>query len=163
MNELANFSPQSRVWIYQADRAFSEVETAAIGRKLEQFVGEWAAHGNGLKAWGGVLYQHFIVLVVDERQHGASGCSIDSSVRVIKEIEKEYGVNLFNRLLIAYQVGDGEEVRCTDRNGLEELLTKGAVNEETLTFNNLVQTKEDWERDWKIPLKESWVWKSLAV
>ena len=163
MNTLKDFSPQSRVWVYQSDRAFSETETAAIGQKLELFVGEWAAHGRGLKAWGGVLYQHFIVLVVDERQHGASGCSIDSSVRVVKEIETEYGVSLFNRLLVAYKVDNSEEVRCVNRNALEELLAKGEVNEGTVTFNNLVQSKEEWERAWEIPLRESWVWKSLVV
>ncbi len=160
MTELANFSADSKVWIYQADRAFTEAETTVIGTRLAAFVADWAAHGRGLKAWGGVVHQHFIVLVVDEQQYGASGCSIDSSVRMMKEIETSYGVQLFNRLLIAYRVG--EEVRCTDRKGLEGLLERGEIDEDTITFNNLVDTKAKWEDSWEIPLKESWLWRSLV-
>jgi len=78
---IANLSAESKVWIYQSDRRFTDVEAKQIEQQLEQFITDWAAHGKNLQAVGALYHQQFIVLMVDEKGgYGASGCSIDSSV-----------------------------------------------------------------------------------
>ena len=101
------FSPQSRIWIYQSNRKFTPVEEAEILTKLEAFTQQWKAHGHELMAKAEVRHGYFIILSVDESQANVTGCSIDSSVRLIKEIEQTLRVDLFNRFNIAYKI-DGE-------------------------------------------------------
>ncbi|PWS26516.1 ABC transporter ATPase [Pedobacter yonginense] len=149
-----SFSPQSRVWIYQSNRKFSSVEQAEILKKLEAFTNQWKAHGNELLAKAEIRYGYFIILTVDERQANVTGCSIDSSVRLIKEIEQEYHVDLFNRFNIAYKVND--DVVVNGKEDFETLVNIKQVTTDTIVFNNMVQTLEELNTKWEIPFKNSW-------
>ncbi len=148
-------SPESKVWIYQSNRRFTEAESEQIQQELQQFVMEWAAHGQHLQAVAQLHYQQFIVFMVDEKAaYAASGCSIDSSVHFLKDVEKRYGVNLFNRLKVAYR--DGEEVKTVSQSTFRKLLAEGVVQASTVVFNNLVATKAAFDTQWEVPISESW-------
>jgi len=149
-----SFSPQSRVWIYQSDRKFTSTEENQILNKLAAFTNQWKAHGNELLAKAEIRYGFFIILTVDESQAGVTGCSIDSSVRLIKEIENEYHVDLFNRFNIAYRVDD--EVKVQGKEDFETLVNIKQVTPETIVFNNMVQTLADLDAKWEVPFKNSW-------
>lgn len=149
-----DFSENSRVWIYQADRAFTAAEQEPLQEVLRDFTRSWSAHGNALAAGFELRHDRFIVLFVDEAQAGATGCSIDKSVKLMKAIEQEFGVNLFDRFQTAYKGGD--EIRAAGRTELEALIRSGAIDEDTIVFNNLVQTKKELDQNWEIPFKASW-------
>lgn len=148
------FSPQSKVWIYQSNRRFTDQETAEIQDILNDFVTQWTAHGHQLKAKAEVFHQYFIVLTVDQDVANATGCSIDSSVRVIKEIESKFGLDLFDRFNMAYKVDD--DVHVATKEDFETLISIKKIGLETIVFNNLVQTLEDFEQKWEVPLQDSW-------
>ncbi|TKC05738.1 ABC transporter ATPase [Pedobacter polaris] len=148
------FSPQSKVWIYQSNRQFTATETAEIQQQLDAFTAQWKAHGHQLKAKGEIFYNFFIVLTVDQDAASATGCSIDSSVRLIKEIESTYGVDLFDRFNMAYKIGD--EVHVNTKEDFETLITIKKIGPQTIVFNNLVQTLAEFEQKWEVPLAESW-------
>ena len=150
-----SFSPQSKVWIYQSDRAFTNEETTEIQHKLNDFAAQWKAHGHQLDAKAEVLHNFFIVFIVDEASAGVTGCSIDSSVRVIKELEQIYGVDLFNRFNMAYRSDDGKIV-VTGKEDFETLINIKAVGLNTIVFNNMVQTLEEFNSKWEIPFEQSW-------
>ncbi|MGM9477428.1 ABC transporter ATPase [Pedobacter sp. GSP4] len=149
-----SFSPQSRVWIYQSDRPFTASEEAGILNKLAAFTQQWKAHGNELLAKAEIRYGFFIILTVDESQAGVTGCSIDSSVRLIKEIEQEYHVDLFNRFNIAYKIDN--EVKVQGKEDFETLVNIKQVTPETIVFNNMVQTLAELDSKWEVPFKNSW-------
>lgn len=149
-----SFSPQSRVWIYQSDRKFTSTEETEILNKLAAFTNQWKAHGNELLAKAEIRYGFFIILTVDENQAGVTGCSIDSSVRLIKEIEQEYHVDLFNRFNIAYKVNG--EVVVNSKEDFETLVNIKQVTPETIVFNNMVQNLAELETKWEVPFKNSW-------
>lgn len=71
------FSQHSRVWIYQSDRKLTDPEVGKIQQELDDFTIGWTAHNNQLKARAEIRYNRFLILIVDESQAGASGCSID--------------------------------------------------------------------------------------
>jgi len=149
-----SFSPQSRVWIYQSDRKFTSTEETEILNKLAAFTNQWKAHGNELLAKAEIRYGFFIILTVDESQAGVTGCSIDSSVRLIKEIEQEYHVDLFNRFNIAYKVNG--EVVVNSKEDFETLVNIKQVTPETIVFNNMVQNLAELESKWEVPFQNSW-------
>jgi len=148
------FSEQSRVWIYQSDRELYEDEVKQLHEILNKFAAEWTAHNHQLKAKAEIRYNRFLILIVDENQAGASGCSIDKSVNFIKRLEQEFGITLLDRFNLAYR--EGEKVLSAPRDEFEDLLRSGKINSNTIVYNNLVQNLEQLETKWEVPFKDSW-------
>ena len=142
-------SPDARVWIYQSNRAFSSVEKKDIENQLINLCNNWNNHGKVLRC-SFQLHDWFICLFVDENMQIASGCSIDSSVAVIKAIAKQYNIDFFNRMNIAFLDGDLTQILS-----LAEF--KKILTPQTVVYNNLVSTKSEYESKWTVPLSESWL------
>jgi len=150
-----NFHPGSRVWIYQASRVFSLSEALQIEELLNEFARQWSSHGTPVKGAAYLFFGQFIVLIADETATGVSGCSTDSSVRLIKDIEQRFAVNMFDRTTLAFIVK--EKVQLLPLSQLQYAIDNGFISAGTLYFNNLVQTKEELETKWIIPVNESWL------
>jgi hypothetical protein len=148
------FSENSRVWVYQSDRKLSDSEVQQVQIQLDNFTTGWTAHNNRLQARGEIRYNRFIILIVDESQAGASGCSIDKSVRFISQLEQQFNISLLDRFNLAYR--DGSEVLSAPRAGFEALLKKGTINTQTIVFNNMVQSLQELQTKWEVPFKDSW-------
>ncbi len=144
----------SKIWIYQANRSFSTDELIEITRKLDDFIGKWAAHGATLKAGYEIKYNRFIVLAVDNEFNTASGCSIDASVHFFLELEKEYDVDLMDKMNVSFK--NGEFVAYKNLIDFKKMVKAKSVSENTIVFNNLVNTKEEYEHHWETPMKDSW-------
>jgi hypothetical protein len=160
-----NFHPDSRVWIYQSSRLFSMTEALEIEQMMNVFIHSWVSHGVPVKGAAHLFFGQFIILMADETATGVSGCSTDSSVRLIKQIEENFGVNMFDRMILALVVKDksgGEKIQFLPMSQLQYAIDHGFVSGDTLYFNNLVQSKEELERKWIIPLKDSWVAKRIS-
>ena len=151
----SEIAKSSKVWVYQSDRNLSNTEVVYIQQKLLTFCNNWKSHQAYLKSSYKVLHNRFIILLVDEQQQNASGCSIDSSVKVIKEIEAEFGIDLFNRTQIAFEQ-KGEIITLS----IPEF--KKVVQTDTVVFNNLVTTKADLEENWETVVRNSWHAKFLV-
>lgn len=137
---------QAKLWSYQADRLLTDTEVQWVNEQLVPFLEDWAAHGTKLKAYGEVLNNAHLILAVDESAHNASGCSIDTSVRFIKQLEKELGISFFNRLKMLTWSEDGfKYVNYADL---------GNLPEETIVFNNTVTNVGEFNETWKLPVKK---------
>lgn len=151
----SGFADNSRVWVYQSSRPMSEKEELEINEQLQQFYMQWQAHGAPVKGWAKLLFRRFIVMIADETDVTVSGCSTDSSVRIIKSIERQYEVNMFDRLSITFLVKDQPEVLPLGQ--VQYAIDKGYINANTLLFNNLVETKQELLENWLQPLGNSWL------
>jgi hypothetical protein len=156
-----NFHPDSRVWVYQGSRIFSLDEALEIEELLKEFTRQWKSHGTPVKGEAHLFFGQFIVLIADETATGISGCSTDSSVRLIKDIEQRFKVNMFDRTTLAFVVK--EKVELLPLSHLQHAFDNGFINNDTLYFNNLVQTKEELESKWIIPAKDSWLTKKILL
>lgn len=146
-----SLSANSKVWVYQSDRRLNADEKATIEERAKVFVSAWTSHG--AEVHGSFLVQddYFLILMADEEKSHVSGCSTDSSVHLVKELEKEIGVQFFNRL----------QAVCIDPNGQAKLLSKPEAkdlcSDDWKVYNNLVQTKEELESNRLIDFQESWL------
>jgi hypothetical protein len=145
----------SKVWIYQSTRPLNETEVQSIGQECAAFVAKWAAHGTRLTADYAIFYKQFICLFVDESAHGASGCSIDSSVHFMQSLERKFGLELFTRTEVAY-FDDQHDVVTIHMNDMADAQKLGKISSDTLVFNNLVTTKGEMKTNWIVPITESW-------
>ncbi len=145
-----------RVWIYQSNRTFTEAEVGIIEQILEEFVAQWTAHGNQLAGTYAIKYNLFIFLEVDEEKAAVTGCSIDKSVHLLKKIEQELDVSLFDRLQLAYLSDRDHKIHVVSRADFEQLLKLGDITADTIVFNNMLTQADEIEARWEVPLKESW-------
>jgi hypothetical protein len=150
-----NFSSDSKVWIYQSSRLFTLSEALEIESLLNKFSAEWRSHGAEVNAYCNLFFGQFIVLMADETEVGIGGCSTDSSVRFVKDLGQKFGVDFFNRTNLAFFVKD--KIQVLPMNQLQYAFENGFIDENSLYFNNLVQTKKELESNWIIPVKESWL------
>ncbi len=155
-----DFNDNSRVWIYQCNRLFNLDEALQIEELLEDFTKTWLSHGAKVKGYANLFFGQFIILIADESATGVSGCSTDSSVRLIKNIEQDYNVNLFDRQTLAFVLK--ERIQLLPMDQLDNAIADEFINADTLYFNNTVQTKNELLNRWIIAVKESWLAKRFS-
>ena len=156
-----NFADNSKVWIYQSSRPFGEQEEKEINEQLEQFAIQWNSHGTPVQGWAKVIFKQFIVVLADENATGVSGCSTDSMVRIIKSIERQYSVNMFDRLVLTFLVKDKAEMLPLGQ--VQYAVDKGYITCDTPLFNNTITNKKELQEAWLVPLKDSWLAKRITL
>jgi len=149
-----NLPEESKIWIYQSNRKFTDEEMAEIESALQAFIEKWSAHGTGLEASYQLKYNRFIILAVNQEMQSATGCSIDESVRFIQDIEKKYAVDLLDKMNVTFKLG--EHVAHKPLAEFKKMAKEKAVSENTIVFNNLVNTVGEWNEYWEVPANESW-------
>ncbi|RED49526.1 ABC transporter ATPase [Seonamhaeicola aphaedonensis] len=145
---------ESRVWIYQANRSFTEDEIAEISSKLETFIENWTAHGSDLHSGYLVKYKRFIVIGLNQNLNNATGCSIDASVHFIQQLEKEYHVDLMDKMNVSYKQGDF--IAYKSLTDFKKMAKDRSVSKNTIVFNNLVTNIAEFNENWEVPASESW-------
>lgn len=145
----------SRLWVYQADRQLSGQEMERLKQITLNFVDQWQAHGKSLRASFEVRYDQFLVLAVDESFNGATGCSIDSSVQLIRTLEEELGVSFLDRSKVALMQED--RVALAPLSELKSIAGEGVLTRETIVFNNSVSSMEQYRSAWMVPAGDSWL------
>lgn len=145
---------ESRVWIYQANRSFTPEEIAEIENKLNVFIENWTAHGSDLQAGYLIKYKRFIVLGLNQSLNAATGCSIDASVHFIQQLEKEYNVDLMDKMNVSYK--QGEFIAYKPLTDFKKMAKQRAVSKNTIVFNNLVNNIAEFKENWEVPASESW-------
>ncbi|MGV3696098.1 ABC transporter ATPase [Flavobacterium sp.] len=149
-----NLPEESRIWIYQSNRKFSDDEMSEIDTDLKKFVENWAAHGTGLEASYLLKYNRFIILAVNQEVQQATGCSIDSSVTFIQNLEQKYQVDLLDKMNVTFK--NGEHIAHKSLIDFKRMAKEKAVTQNTIVFNNLVNTIEEFNENWEVPAAESW-------
>jgi hypothetical protein len=144
----------SRIWIYQSSKKFTDEEVVDIEKDLTEFLTNWSAHGTSLESSFLIKYNRFIIIAVNQEVQAATGCSIDSSVVFIQNLEQKYGIDLLDKMNVAFK--QGEYITYKTLLDFKKLAKDKSVSENTIVFNNLVNTIEEWKENWEVPASESW-------
>jgi len=145
----------ARIWIYQTSRKLTAAEITNTIQATENFLQNWTAHQADLKAGVQVLFNHFIIIGVDDNYNDASGCSIDKKVNFMKQLGSTLQVDLFNRMQVAYIEKD--TIQFAGMHELAGRIKIGELPHDVIMFNNLVATKQEFESGWKVPVRNSWM------
>ena len=143
----------SRIWIYQSNREFTEEEISEISIELEGFLESWTSHKKPFKSAFQIKYNRFIVIAVN-KDFDISGCSIDASVGFIQFIEKKYKVDLLDKMNVAYKTNN--EIEFASLADFKNLLKSKSINGDTIVFNNLVSNIFEYNSNWETSIKNSW-------
>ncbi len=155
------FNDSSKVWIYQSSRIFLISEALEMEDMLQDFVSNWKSHGAPVKGFANLFFGRFIVLMADETATGVSGCSTDSSVHIIKAIEKKYNTDMFNRQLLSFIVKD--KIEQLPLSQIPYAISNNFIDENTLYFDNSITTKQQLETGWIVAAGHSWLKKMFSA
>ena len=156
-----NFSPDSRLWIYQANRLLTLSEVLEAETLVQEFCEGWLSHGADVAAYGNIFFGQFLVLMADESKTGVSGCSTDSSVRFVKGLGEQFSVDFFDRGNLAFIVKD--KIELLPLRQVNYAFQNNFITGDTLYFNNTVLNKQQLETSWIIPVKDSWLAKRFSI
>ncbi|MGI4885066.1 MAG: hypothetical protein ACRYFR_08925 [Janthinobacterium lividum] len=157
---FAALPPTARVWIYQANRPLTDAELATAGSHLAQFATAWTSHGGALRAAVEFRHRQFLVIGLDEAVAGASGCSIDASVRFVHELETALGLSLLDKAHLAFAGPAGLDL--LERRALKAAVAAGTLGPDTPYFDNTVATKAELEARWPAPAGRTWLARYFA-
>ncbi|MCB9246776.1 MAG: hypothetical protein H6606_10145 [Flavobacteriales bacterium] len=161
MNNWNDLNPDSKIWIYTCNRFLNLDEVSNISNRLAAFCAEWNAHGASLNSGYELFAECVIVLAVDESAASASGCSIDSSVQVIREIDAAFQLDLFNRLRVLSNE-DGE-IHFTPQSEVRTKIREGKWNADTPILHVTARDLGTWKHARFIPIGQSWLAKFVVL
>ena len=155
LTEFDNMPDNARLWIYQADRPVNEDEVSLVKKHIKHFLSQWQAHDQDLKSAFKIEHNQFLIISVDESFSRVSGCSIDSSVHLIRSLEKELSLSFMTTDCVAFLLGG--EVKLLPFNMLKEKTALQLIKPETKVFDNTVKNVAEFRQKWLIPSSETWV------
>ena len=144
----------SRVWIYQCNRSFTSDELIYIKESAGVFLNNWTAHGQQLQAAIDIRYDRFLVIGLNESFQPVSGWSIDSSVKFIQRLEEKMNVTLLDKMNVTYRLKN--KIEYITLKDFKERAYKNLIQYDTIVFNNLVNTKLEYEKMWEVNAYQSW-------
>ncbi len=160
MNNWNEIEKDGRIWFYGANRRLIEDEKALIEKELDAFCANWAAHGEKLKCGYSIENNQFLLLAVDEGVAHASGCSIDSSVAIIRKLDESLKLDLFNRLNVFLLNEDN--VKTVSHQEVKEMINSSQLDADSKLVNTLPKNMGDWLDRSNVLLSESWLNKYLS-
>lgn len=144
----------SKIWIYQSSRKFYANEIPKIIQKVEGFLTSWSENEKEIIASYQLKYDRFIIIGVDQTLESISVDAIDESVTFILQLQADYEVELLDKLNVSFK--QGEFVQYKDLKEFQKLIKNKSISNKTIVFNNLINTKEELEENWEVPITESW-------
>ena len=157
--DFENISNKSRIWIYQSNDEFNKSDIKIINEKSDEFIKNWKAHNKDLKSAYTILHNRFIVIAIDEDFNPIGGCSIDYSLRLIKDISNTINKNLLDRMTIIYR--DNTIINSISLNEFKSQIKNGLFSNDTLIFDTTINSKQDLLDKFEVKLSNSWLSKFM--
>jgi hypothetical protein len=155
INNIESYHQQSKLWIYTVKENLTDEMANEISNRLEAFCQSWTAHNKELRAFWNMYENRIILLGVDEHLNPASGCSIDKSVHLLQDLEKEMNINIFDRMLFSYT--DGNNIYTLSRDEFQQAIDEQKIDSETMVVNTLAKNLEEWTNIGIQKLQNSWM------
>jgi hypothetical protein len=145
----------ARVWIFGAAASVDDIDSAKLLAAVDAFLLQWKAHGHPLTAARDWRDERFLVVGVDQRTEGASGCSIDGLFRTLQELERAVGSSMVAGGLVFFR-GPGDLVCALSREDFEALARRGGAAADTKVFDTTLTTAGDYRARFEVAASASW-------
>lgn len=148
-----NFEDQSRIWIYGLSRQLINREDIIVKNYLNNFIKTWKSHGDDVTGAYEILLNRFVIITA--QTSSVSGCSIDSSVSIFKELHKKYKLNVLDLDLVFYR--DVEEIKSVKRLEFDHLIRTHEITLDSIVFDTTIQTLGLLRQgQFELPVRNSW-------
>jgi hypothetical protein len=145
----------ARVWVFGAADEIGDAPRERLLGAVDDFLGQWNAHGAPLVCGREWRDDRFLAIGVDQSTAGASGCSIDGLFRTLARLEPELGTTMLGGGRVYYRDADGR-VKVATRPAFSALAREGQVGRETAVFDTSITTAGAWRERFERPVHDSW-------
>ena len=150
--QIDRFPDSARVWIYGCEQPIPDQYLGIVNQRITDFSNNWKSHGTRVDGYAFLFEQRFIFFCALD---SPSGCSIDSSVAVLKKLYQDTGIDFLNINLIYFR--QDSEIRCVSRRTFSALVRTGSVSLTTPVFDLSVERLGDLRRHgFEKLFKKSW-------
>ena len=143
----------SRVWVFQSLDFIDDLLVEEIKEKISIFLNQWKSHQTDFKSSFEIRYNTFIIIAADEGSL-VSGCSVDSLINFIKDLENSFELQLLDKLHVKY-IENGKII-TKHLNQFKIYCQSLEKNHNLVVFNNLVKDINELENNWQVDIKNSW-------
>ncbi len=152
---FADLPDDARVWIFGSDAPIDDIDAPRLLAAVDGFLYAWKAHGNPLTCAREWRDEHFLVIGVDQRTEGASGCSVDGLFRTLQAIEQGIGASLVGGGRVYFRDALGL-LHTVMRPDFEALAKNGNAAATTTVFDTTLTTKADYVARFVTTAGASW-------
>ncbi len=153
--DFAKLPDDARVWIFGASAPVDDLDATELLVAVDAFLLQWKAHGHALTCGREWRDERFLVVGVDQRTEGASGCSIDGLFRTLQGIESAVGASLVGGGNVFFEDSAGL-VHAIPRADFELLSKSGGVSAATPVLDTTITTMGDYRKRFRRAAAESW-------
>ena len=153
--DFNDLNKNSKVWVFQSSSIIPESLLDKVSNDSKEFLDQLNSHGNSLKSSFKIIYNHFLIIAVENIQNEISGCSIDTIVRFIKDLELKYNLSFFDRLIIKYK--EANNIKSVSLNEFKSICKTKKISDEITVFNNLVKNIDELENIWETNIHNTWL------
>ena len=141
----------ARVWVFGSSGPIDATAEAQLLAEVDGWLAEWKAHGAPLTCGRDWREGRFLVVGVDERGVGASGCSIDALYHVLHALQRTLGTTFLAGGRVFYRAAGGDVV-ATDRATFATL----PLGDDTPVFDTAAVTAGAYRAGFERPLASAW-------
>ena len=141
----------AKCWIYILEKNIN-FESDEINLILKSLCEKWKSHNNEVVSSFQIYRDRYIILFAEE---GISGCSIDSSNRLLRYELDQLNINVMPNSKIGIFIEN--KIKLEDRSSIINLIQANKLKPKDKMINTTVTNKKEYNKNWILEINKSWL------
>lgn len=148
--DCKNLTNEAKVMIYPGGRKFFPNEMPVLREQLDSF----CSNLNGIDLCCKVEYDRFLVFMISE----VTPLDLENQnllVEFVLSLEKSFEISLLDKVNVCFK--QGPYVQLKEIPAFKLLIKNKGISKKTVVFDNMINTKLEYDDSWEVPAGESWL------
>jgi len=148
--DCKNLANEAKVMIYPGGRKFFPNEMPVLREQLDSF----CSNLNGIDLCCKVEYDRFLVFMISE----VTPLDLENQnllVEFVLSLEKSFEISLLDKVNVCFK--QGPYVQLKEIPAFKLLIKNKGISKKTVVFDNMINTKLEYDDSWEVPAGESWL------
>ena len=141
----------AKCWIYILEKNIN-FKSDEINLILKSLCEKWKSHNNEVVSSFQIYWDRYIILFAEE---GISGCSIDSSNRLLRYELDRLNINVMPNSKIGIFIEN--KIKLEDRSSIINLIQANKLQPNDKMINTTVTNKKEYNKNWILEINKSWL------
>ena len=148
--DCENLTNEAKVMIYPGGRKFFPNEMPVLREQLDSF----CSNLNGIDLCCKIEYDRFLVFIISE----VTPLDLENQnllVEFVLSLEKSFEISLLDKVNVCFK--QGPYVQLKEIPAFKLLIKNKGISKKTVVFDNMINTKLEYDDSWEVPAGESWL------
>ena len=135
------FPINTKVWVYISSLPVNDSLLEKFNIRFKNFFSGWKSHGQMINGRFSIKNKHLLLVAANVNGSDLCGRAVDAQLRFIKELDKEFEMNLLDRNKMAYY--SNEKIELFDFKDLKNLIENKQITKDTKWCNTFINTNSE--------------------